>query len=205
MTDLPELAPHHPRPSDATWQQQKKAAYANFMRWATDPDLLVLDTETTGLHGVVWELSALDADGVVPLNFVCNVAGHTWESKALDMHRHRQDEINGAPDRKGFLKAVHKTLSQKHCVSYGADFDGPAINRTFGVEFNPALECVMRAYAVIAGKWSQSRGEWKFVKLTAACEAEGIDTSIYQTHRALDDVMLTMLLIRAVAARQGAT
>ena len=36
-----------------------------FLDWATDPNVLILDTETTGLHGQVIELGIIDHDGRV--------------------------------------------------------------------------------------------------------------------------------------------
>ena len=175
-----------------------------FRRWAGDEDALVLDTETTGLHGQVWDVAALSLITPMPrVAFVCQPTGD-WEPKARALHAARLDELLQAPPPDKFRRmletALHTVPLHSQVLTYGADFDRAAILRTWPALRLPAFDCVMRAYAPLAGKWSASRGEWKWVSLQAACELEGVPITA-ELHTGLGDAQLTVQLIQAVARR----
>ncbi|GGR13291.1 3'-5' exonuclease [Deinococcus ruber] len=180
-------------------------AIRTFRRWARDEDALVLDTETTGLYGQVWDVAALSLTTLEPrVVFVCQPEG-AWEPKARELHAARLDEILQAPPAAKFRQTLATALQavplHSQVLTYGAEFDRAALLRTWPALRLPAFDCVMQAYAPLAGKWSESRGEWKWVSLQVACELEEVPVT-GTLHTALGDAQLTVQLIQAVARRQ---
>lgn len=178
------------------------AALLQFQRWNDTPDALVIDTETTGLGGGVWNVSAATLGSLQPvLNLTCNPQT-PWEDQARAMHAAHLGDVAAAPVAESRRDQVEHALSaaQVPLLAYNAPFDHAAIRRTWpGLDL---LECVMAAYAPLAGQWSERRGEWKWVNLGAALTAEGVDVSdLPGQHSAAGDVMRTVRLIRAVAQR----
>lgn len=60
-------------------------------------------------------------------------------------------------------------------------------------------QCVMEAYAPLAGMWSEWHGSYTWARLTAACEARGVDVSDLRPHSAVGDALATVRLIQACA------
>lgn len=190
-----------PQPSESEHQQAIQAAIAQFKAWASDPKTIAVDTETTGLNGPAWEFAAVRSGQLVPvLAFTCAVPADTeWSAVALEMHRSRLPEIAVATQPINLTPALVDLMLQNRAVSYGADFDRGAMERTWQASFT--IGCAQEAYAPLAGRWSESRGVWKWVKLEEACQMEGIDTAPFLKHSALGDAQLLALLIQAVAQR----
>lgn len=65
-------------------------------------------------------------------------------------------------------------------------------------------ECVMEAFAPLAGQYSEWHGDYRWARLADACALMGVDTSDLKTHSALGDAMATARLIKAVAAADPA-
>lgn len=191
-----------PPPLDTAQQQQ--TALMRFKDWATDPRALVIDTETTGKQGGVWQIgAALAATSHPLLSFSGNVPeGTIWEKSALEMHgEDLLTTLSHCPPIQdpAVVKMFQRIFAGKRLLSYNADFEAEVMTRTFGMGAFPKPECVMTTYAVLAGRWSESRGEWKWVSLLEALALEGIEA--VQNHNALMDSLLVSQLIHKVAQR----
>ena len=65
--------------------EDKTRAIMKFRQWAAVASTIVIDTETTGLEGMVWEFAAVRVYQPTPaLAFLCNVEG-PWSEKAIEM------------------------------------------------------------------------------------------------------------------------
>lgn len=179
------------------------AAIQQFREWASDPRALVVDTETTGLEGIVWEFAALRVWSSAPaLAFITDGRGAQWSEKAREMHEGRMEEIAHAPIAALFAAPLGGLLRENRVLTYNAEFDAAAIARTWPDLRLPAFACVMTAYAPLAGKWSESRGAWKYVSLSEALERERVDVRGLPEHTAYGDAARAALLVQAVAARE---
>lgn len=190
-----------PQPDAATTARQRTDALAQFRAWAADPLALVLDTETTSLEGEVWEIAAGRVQHPTPILHLRGEPRTEWGERALQMQdTDIRDQLRGLPHLSAYAGGLAALIGNHHPLAWG-DFDHPAIERTCGLQGLPEFGDVMAAYAPLAGRWSESRGLWKFVKLEEACEAEGVPVGDARTHSAPGDVLLTARLIQAVAQR----
>ncbi|EYB68844.1 hypothetical protein DEIPH_ctg017orf0222 [Deinococcus phoenicis] len=195
-----------PQPTEEQVHTAMTAAIRQFRAWADDPRVLVLDTETTGLQGGVFELAAVRVGEVWPLlAFLC-APGTDWTPAAITMHGHRLEEIKGAPQAMLMRRALEATLQtvplDSAVLTYNAEFDRTALLRTWPGLRLPAFACIMTAYAPLAGQWSETHGAWKYVGLTRALELEQVDTrGLPGEHTAYGDAVRAALLIQAVAQR----
>lgn len=193
------------QPTYAEANDAKARAIAQFRQWAADPAVIVVDTETTALDGQVWELAAVrvaPAPAPAPvLSFVCS-PNSPWSERARKMHADRLEEIAHAPIAALFAAPLGGLLRENRVLTYNAEFDAAAIARTWPDLRLPAFACVMTAYAPLAGKWSESRGAWKYVSLSEALERERVDVRGLPEHTAYGDAARAALLVQAVAARE---
>ena len=177
-------------------------AIIKFRRWAEVPSMIVIDTETTGLEGMVWEFAAVRVYQPTPtLAFLCATDGE-WTPKALEMAGpDRLEQISMAMDKDSFFHPLYSLFGLNWPVSYNGAFDSAAVRRTWDTIPVPAFQCAMKTYAPLAGMWSEKRQEWKNVTLQSACEREGVDIALGEFHTAYGDALLCAALIQAVAAR----
>lgn len=170
-------------------------AFQTFIDWSNDANAVVIDTESTGLDGVAFEVCVKHVNVGESLKFVCHTNGAEWEEKAAEMHAHRMHEIDHAPPPTEFTDQLSRALEGKRILAYGAEFDSKMIRRTFGLKF--AMECVCDQYAVVFGDWNDYFGNFKLISLGQACKEEGI--AISNLHDAESDVDLTIQLIHTIA------
>lgn len=170
-----------------------------FRRWAALKHVLVIDTETTGFNGHVWDFAAVRVHNLMPvLSFTCNPYAD-WEPDALSIAGPEGLElVSMSAEARAFYRPLDELFEDNQLVSYGGEFDTRAIRRTWDSVDVPAIQCAMTAYAPLAGLWSDKYQGWGFVGLRAACEREGVPV-IDDTHRAYADALMLAALIRAVA------
>ncbi|GGR31281.1 3'-5' exonuclease [Deinococcus ruber] len=183
-----------------------------FRRWAALPNLAVLDTETTGLHGEVIELAIVDGSGAVlfdeRIRPTCPI-----EPGAQAIHGITDADLADLPGIAHHWPRLRSILAERHVLIYNRDFDvyrllhslhmgvphwDPQAEHTQGFgHFHRTSECVMRAYAA-------SKGYRRWVKLVTACRDERIETAdLDAAHSALGDALRTLRLIQAVAGKDG--
>lgn len=155
-------------------------------QWARDiicdDNYLILDTETTDLHGEIIEIAIINSKGeallderIKPLGKVSE--GAQWvHGISLDMLAHEQSFAELYPR----LKSV---LDNQHVLIYNADFDIGRLNddcKRHGLAtIKFSHDCVMLEYARWYGAWSDYHDSFKWQPL------EGGD------HSALGDCIAT--------------
>lgn len=199
-----------PQPSPSQVQEDQARAVFQFHDWYHDPLAVVVDTETTGTEGHVFDFAAVPLDGgstpAPVLAFLCSPPEDAiWSSPARQMHTERLS-LSGGWGIEAYSLVVLETLSFYNVLAYGARFDEARLRFTLNAadcvgEFPDFQGCVMTAYAPLAGQWSEKYGDWKWVPLDEACRLEHVDISDLPRHTAYGDAVATARLIRAVATR----
>lgn len=170
------------------------------------PDVLVLDTETTGLDSSaqVIEVSVIDTCGKLRLDALALPVGDV-PRQAANIHgltMARLTQLGARPWR-----AVHADLCKALAgatlvMVYNAEFDRRLLQQTcarHGLTLPSLLwRCVMLDYAAHRREPDPWGRGWKWHKLGEAGRYEGAPAS--QEHRALSDARMTLALIRAVVA-----
>ena len=149
---------------------------------------VILDTETTGLHGSaeIVELAIIDMAGTVLFNQRFCPLGDI-DAGALAIHGLGPQELKHEPLFADYADEIVSILVGKVCVIYNADFDVRMLKQTYAAHRldyawlrTVNTQCAMRIYA-------QSLGKNKWAKLEGG------------THGALGDCIAVLELVRKMA------
>lgn len=177
--------------------------------WIKRKNLLVIDTETTGLDSdaQIVEIAVVDLEGRAILNTLikptCDIS-----TKAAAVHGITAAMVANAPtiaDLWPFLQALFR---DRLLLSYGAGFDFRLVRQSalavkaITPETSPVwlTGCIMQAYADFYGQWSDYHQSNRFQKLTAAADQCGIYLE-GKAHGALYDAQLARLVLLHIAAQ----
>lgn len=168
-----------------------------------EQNALVLDTETTGLDETaeIVEVSLIDCHGTVLMNTFVR-PNQPIPEEASAIHGITDAMVSSAPSWLQIRNQFFSLVSGRPVVIYNADYDTRIILQTdapYGLPL-PALDthCAMLTYAEHWGQWDERRNNWKWQRLTAAAEQQGVRPE-GQAHRALADCRMTLGIIRAMA------
>ena len=196
-------------------REQTEALLDQFLDWATDPKLAVLDTETTGLkdHDQVIEVGVVDANGrtlfeqrvkpTVPIS-----------DGAFLTHGILEEDLTDCPSFAAIWPELREVFKTHNVVVYNRNYDLARIRASlaatqafWGDDFDAQAEfealgwrtaCIMKAYAPIHGRRA-TRGGWRWAKLAEACTEQNVETRDLKKHAAVSDSLATLRLIRKVA------
>lgn len=175
-------------------------------QWLRD-NVLIMDTETTGLgdDAEIVEVTIIDTAGRVLLNTLVKPRS-VIPASATAIHGITNEMVATAPSWPHVCRSLYDIISGRRVVIYNSDFDTRILDQTndrwwitihFKIE-RPMFECAMLAYAEFYGQISD-RGGYKWQKLTAAAEQQGVVIE-GTPHRALSDCLTTLGVIKAMAA-----
>ncbi len=174
-------------------------------------DIVILDTETTGLEARderIVSLAIIDPEGRVLIDTLLN-PGIPIPFDATAIHGITDAMVKDAPSFTTVYPAIREALEGRMWVSYNAPFDisflewecrhnyyliPAGCNNAYG---DLESACVMRMYADYYGEYNDYHGNFKWQKLTHACWTEGVQ--IGHAHHALDDALATLALLRRMA------
>ncbi|AVN50857.1 3'-5' exonuclease [Serratia sp. IR-2025] len=175
-------------------------------QWLRD-NVLILDTETTGLgdDAEIVEVTIIDTAGRVLLNTLVKPRS-VIPASATAIHGITNEMVATAPSWPHVCRSLYDIISGRKVVIYNSDFDTRILDQTnddWGITIHfkierPTFECAMLAYAEFYGQNSE-RGGYKWQKLTAAAEQQGVIIE-GTPHRALSDCLTTLGVIKAMAA-----
>lgn len=167
---------------------------------------LVLDTETTGLDdkAEIIEIAIIDAHGKVLLNTLVRPS-KPIPAEATAIHGITDEMVKDAPTWPEVSPQLCSLISGKTIAIYNAEYDIRLLEQTDRIwkvtpkiSVMPQIVCAMHEYAEFYGQKSE-RGGYKWQKLTAAAEQQGVIIE-GTPHRALSDCLTTLDVIKAMAA-----
>ncbi|WP_433358808.1 3'-5' exonuclease [Streptosporangium sp. CA-115845] len=148
-------------------------AVGEVVRWAWTcqqrGEAVIIDTETTGLSGVIVEIAILDAfDGRVLVDTLVDPGGVPVEAGARAVHGITDAELASAPSWEQVLPAVLAAIGNRRLLAYNSSFDEAAVKATHAhTGLDPAVlpassrwECLMKARSTWArvNRWSPLGG-----------------------------------------------
>jgi len=168
-------------------------------------ETLILDTETTGLdaHDEVIQLAIIDMHGNVLLDtLVKPTVCVTPEARTV--HGITDQALTDAPDFPDLYDAIAVLLGHRSVLAYNAGFDRRILAQTCATYGLPpfkvaAWDCVMERYARFWGERAHA-GHDKPQSLSTACMQQDIE--MHGHHNAVQDCLLTLALIKAVAVAE---
>jgi len=177
---------------DLQIERDRQAASEWAKEMLASDNVLILDTETTGLAGEIIELAIMDVSGNVRFNgrFKPQVS---IEPGAAAVHGLTIDILAEEPDWADRYEEVKAILVNAAAVLiYNSAFDVERIesmNRRRGLEPIPfKADCVMEWCAQFVGDWSESRKSYRWQPLIGG------------DHSALGDCAAALSVVREMAA-----
>lgn len=181
--------------------EARSEAVTTFQRWAADPRTVYLDTETTGLVGVVIDVAVVDGEGSVLFDSRLRPLLPIEES-ARQIHGLTDEELAGAPEAREVLPELLKVLHGRKVVAFNAEFDTYRLEETGRLARVTApkleIECAMLAYAGFHGERDPYWGGWRRIGLKRACKQMGVPHEP-ELHRAVRGAHALAGLVQAVA------
>ena len=189
----------------------RREAISRQARAWLEANALILDTETTGLgdDAEVVELALVDCAGAVLLDTLVRPSGPV-PAEAAAIHGITDAMLAEAPTWSEVHDRFCDLVEGRQVVIYSREFDTRVITQTarrYGLPapqgFDPVLDpgrihCAMQAYAEFRGEWSAEKGRYRWQKLSAAAQQQGV--TVTNAHRALGDCLMTLGLVRAMAS-----
>lgn len=164
------------------------------------PDVLILDTETTGLKDAeVIEVALIDTQGQTRLNTLVRPRAKVMNPYAQRVHGISLNDLREQPTWPEVLPELAKIAGDATILAWNAPFDARMLEQTssrWGLPHPRLLfVCAMRLYARLHRRHSFG--------LHKAVAAEGLEDLLIQhaSHRALGDVTFVLELLRRVAAQ----
>ncbi len=156
-------------------------------KWAqevlSDPLTAVLDTETTGLHGHVCEISVLASDGT----FLINTLVHppvSVEPGAQRIHGITAADLADAPTFADLWPELEPILSGRRIIVWNAPFDAGIIARDLrhigkDTRYTQGWECAMLKYGEWDGEWDEYHGHYRWHRLNGGHRASEDCQAVY--------------------------
>ena len=188
-------------PGDFYWGGDPKIEARSLL----DSDLVILDTETTGLgdDAEIVEIGIIDARGRVVFESLIKPK-NPIPHEATKIHGITNADVALAPKWPKVHHEVCRLIAARNVAIYTAEFDSRLLQQTtkiYGLEMPGYYSwCAMLAYARYYGEWDDKREAFKWQRLTNAAIQTGIEIPDQgQAHRAIYDCLLTLGVMRAMA------
>lgn len=160
-------------------------------------DLIVIDTETTGLnsfHCELLQVSIIDGDGnVLYDSYIKPILEKEWK-EAERVNGISPEMVKNAPTALSELPKIAKILmSAKEVVGYNTEFDLGFLSE-YGchVSSSAIIVDVMRDFAKIYGEWNEYFEDYKWQKLSTCAAYYNFDWGDLQAHNSLSDCFATL-------------
>ncbi len=164
------------------------------------PGLLILDTETTGLHGdaEIVQIAIISASGQVLLDALVRPT-RPIPRDAERIHHISNEQVADAPTFADLAPQLRELLAGEDVVIYNAAYDTRLMEQSaaacgmayelpiFGGEYH----CAMEMYAQWVGDWSDYWGNYRYQRLPGG------------DHSALGDARACLAVLQRMAALKG--
>jgi len=192
MERITRVRPREPRDEVIAWAQVVTA----------DPNVIFLDTETTGLDGSaeIIDIALVDRDGGVLLDTLVRPQ-RPIPAGASFVHGLFDGDVAAALTWAEIHPVLLPILASRRVIVFNADYDRRLIHQCCiqdGLGLPDCVwECAMLAHAKFAGEPGQWGKQFRWHKLEAAAKSFGIDPG---GHRALGDAKAARQVVFAMAA-----
>lgn len=195
MALIPDPLPSHPDPNDRDV----------IIDWARERlrkrDFVILDTETTGRARTdeVVQIGIIDPDGIELVDsLVRPERDRSMPKEAMEVHGITMAMLKNAPTLYELAPKILSSIAGRSVVCYNDEFDMRLIEQTAekyklrkrGRNLEMHSRCAMIAYSQFIGERSKFADKYAWQKLPRRNE---------QHHKAIDDCLLTLDLIRELA------
>ena len=197
-------------------------AQSEAVEWARrmlDRDIVILDTETTGLwpEDEIVEIAVIDRDGTVlldqriqPMNPARLLKRDAKSGRcAMDIHGITPAMLEGQPRFSEIYDRLTDLLRLKPVVIYNAEYDTRMLAQDCARHglYLPLFSagCAMKQFAAWAGQPGRKLGEYRWVKLEQAVTMLGVPRDQFDehAHSALGDCRRTLAVLQGLARGQG--
>lgn len=165
-----------------TWLEERERV----RRWArtclNDPQLLVLDVQTTGL-GDAWavQIGLTDRHGTTLVDEVIDPL-HDIDPAASALHGITGNQTSSAPTFSALVPELTHLMTGRRCLTYNAAFDRGVLERELSRHFHNTARTqtwlarctwtdALQPYATWTGLWSAHRRSYRYQPLGSAYEA----------------------------------
>ena len=183
-------------------ERPKKQAIAQAKSLMAIDNLLILDTETTGLDGSaeICEIALINLKKEVVFSSLIKTSV-PMSDEVIGIHGITNEMVVGAPTWPAVYDQVNSLLADKTVAIYNSEYDVRLIKQTCQIYNLEMIKfkapCVMQIYAQFFGEWSDYRGSYKWQKLAFAAEEFG-SKHIHDAHRATSDCMMTVDVLKGM-------
>ncbi|MCX4580713.1 3'-5' exonuclease [Streptomyces sp. NBC_01571] len=194
-------------------QQARRDQVAGLERWAgtvlADPDTVVLDTETTGLHDAarIIDLGVLSITETTLMDRLLD-PGEPVPASATDVHGLTDDDVRGAPTFSDVFNDLTTVLAGKRVLIYNKAYDAARLRHELQLHYRrtghpaprdaatawlAAIRCedAMIPYSDWCGDWSDYWGNYTWQPLPGS------------GHRAIPDCRAVVERLREMAEGRG--
>lgn len=180
-------------------REARRREVAGLAAWAAgvlaDPDAVILDTETTGLHegARIVDIAVTTVRGQVLLDALVN-PGEPIPAESTDVHGITDAMVAGAPSFAEILPDLARAIAGRRVLIYNREFDVERLRHELGllgVDSGGWLAAVRTEDAMIpysdwVGDWSEYWGNYRWQPLNGG-------------HRALGDCRAVVECLKAMA------
>ncbi len=202
------MRPSKSRRSDPSGADGRRRSRADAIAWASDvvsrPDVVYLDTETTGIDGraEIVEIALVDSAGTTLLDTLVRPDG-IIPHEVIRIHGIDDAMVASAPRWPEVYPALIELLRERTVVVYNAEFDFRLVNQMNRLSgFPPRVDrwqCAMQQYAGFATEWHARYGNYRWHKLGVALANFGHSGN---GHRARSDALACRLVVCGMASER---
>lgn len=163
-------------------------------------DFVVLDTETTDLHGQICQIAIVDALGNTLLDTLVRPTVPIAPGATV-VHGITDEMVATAPTLNELAHDIMIHISEANVICWNAEYDRGCLTThvtnarvTIPLADMATWHDAMTPFAAVYGDWSEYHGNYKWQKLTTAARYYGLDTS--GAHSALADARMTLQVLR---------
>lgn len=169
-------------------------------RWAqglfkSPQDVVVLDTETTGLgeKDEIVQIAIVDICGMPLLDTLLSLSGRKAIPRdASSYHGIRTKDLEGHPCYEEISPLLRSILKNKTVVAYNAEYDFRMMRQSAAIRggYEPIAsqwQCAMKMYAMFYGDYSRRHGDYTWKKLPGT------------SHVATSDAFATISVLKRMA------
>jgi DNA polymerase-3 subunit epsilon len=174
----------------------------NIMSTLKENEIIIVDTETTGLDSVTDELlqvSIIDSQGNTLFNsYIKPLFTENWDG-AMAVNHITPEMVANAPNIFEVKQEINRILNSANIiVGYNTNLDLSFLSAVGIENSNAIIVDVMILFAEIYGEWSEIHNDYKWQKLTKCAEYYCYDWSSETAHDSLADCKATLYCYKKI-------